>query len=237
MKKHFLKIIGIFLLVIIYYWGVQFFPGLPGYHAFYFTPKKYEQKIHEILLTQKKLNEEYLISLEKEKFIYKAGIQFQKLLDEKLFPFWLGTNYDFYGKTEIPGQGEIACGYFVTTVLEDMGVSLEREELAKMASEQMIKNLVSPQAIKRYSNQSLKRILGDIEHQGKGLYIIGLDTHTGFLLNDGNDIYFIHASGRRPWKVIDEKAKNSIALQESKYRVTGHLTGDSFFIENWLNAK
>src|SRR2546429_7045322 len=35
----------------------------------------------------------------------------------EIFPSWYGTAWDFYGTTEVPQQGKIACGYFVTTVL------------------------------------------------------------------------------------------------------------------------
>jgi hypothetical protein len=56
-----------------------------------------------------------------------------------------------------------------------------------------------------------------------GLYIVGLDCHTGFLYNDGNEVYFIHASYATPKIVIKEKAKESGILIASKYRVIGKV--------------
>ena len=166
--------------------------------------------------------------------LHRAGNLFLEELTGTLIPFWIGTDYDFYGQTYIPGKGEIACGYFVTTLLEDMGVPLDRNGLAKMASEQMIKELVAPKHIKRYSNQPLKRVLADIEFEGKGVYIVGLDTHTGFIINNGKEIYFAHASGRNPWAVIEESAEGSIPLEKSKYRVVGNLTQDVNLLQTWL---
>jgi hypothetical protein len=175
-----------------------------------------------------------VISSEDE-VLHRAGNLFLEELTGTLIPYWIGTDYDFYGQTYIPGKGEIACGYFVTTLLEDMGVQLDRNGLAKMASEQMIKELVAPKHIKRYSKQPLKRVLADIKFEGKGVYIVGLDTHTGFIINDGDEIYFAHASGRNPWAVIEETALGSIPLKKSNYRVVGQLTKDVDFLREWLN--
>ncbi len=210
---------------------------MPGYHEFHYTLKKYDKELVTIQQKRKELSEEYRISWSKEKILDKAAAQFQEGLDMQLFSFWLGTNYDFYGKSESPGKGEIACGYFVTTLLEDMGIDLKREALAQMASEKMIQQLVSPSSIKRFSNQSLNTVLEYIRHQGKGVYVIGLDTHTGFLIHDGNAFYFIHASGRSPWQVVEERAEQSTVLLESKYRVICNLTADKDFIKKWINVK
>lgn len=233
LSKSFKYLLGLFIFGIGYYYFCQFRPGLPGYHYFYYTPEKY-------LAEQEKVKENKTLLIREWKhdkitLLEKAAHLFQEDIDGKLIPYWLGTNYDFYGKTYIPGQGEIACGYLVTTLLEDMGVQLKRNRLAQLASESMIKELVKEKYIKRYSNQALGRVISDIEFNGKGLYVIGLDTHTGFLLNDGNNVYFIHASGRRPWQVVEEYAESSPVLIESKYRVTACLTCDPSFIDNWLN--
>src|ERR1700741_5295000 len=56
-------------------------------------------------------------------------------LRDSLLPCWYGTPWGFYGTTEEPGQGTIACGYFVTTVLRDAGCSLQRIKLAQYPSE------------------------------------------------------------------------------------------------------
>lgn len=156
-------------------------------------------------------------------------------MNKKMFPFWYGTGWDYNGTTEIPGQGSIACGYFVTTVLRDAGVKLERVKLACCASEQMIKTLTTEAYIKRYSNYKLEKFCADVQKHGKGLFVVGLDSHTGFLLNTGDSLFFIHANGYgwAPRKVIREYAPKSPVLESSAYKVVGYLTDDERFLKSW----
>jgi hypothetical protein len=88
---------------------------MPGYHTFVYTPEKYED-VKTSVQSQNKKDLAYII-------------------DKKLLPYWLGTTWNFNGTTQVPGEGSIACGYFVTTLLRDAGVKLERVKLAQMASE------------------------------------------------------------------------------------------------------
>lgn len=143
---------------------------------------------------------------------------------DTLIPFWYGTKWNFYGTTEMPGQGTIACGYFVTTVLRDAGMEINRSKLAQCASETMIQQLAIKQSIQRFSNVPLLSFIEKILQEDPGLYIVGLDCHTGFLYNNGQEVYFIHASYATPKMVIREKAKESAILATSKYRVTVKLT-------------
>ncbi|WMJ72126.1 hypothetical protein RCC89_02925 [Cytophagaceae bacterium ABcell3] len=46
-----------------------------------------------------------------------VGRVFSDYLVNKLIPYWYGTKWDFEGHTDVPGKGEIACGYFVSTTL------------------------------------------------------------------------------------------------------------------------
>lgn len=226
--------VGLIGFAAFYYYFCQFFPGLPGYHSFHYTAENYLIEVERINDARLDLSKERSVISSEKDVLHRASHLFLEELIGTLIPYWLGTDYDFYGQTYVPGKGEIACGYFVTTLLEDMGVQLDRNGLAQMASEQMIKELVAPEHIKRYSRQSLKRVLADIEFEGKGVYLIGLDYHTGILINDGNEIYFAHASGRNPWAVIEENAMGSIPLEQSQYRVVGQLTKDAGFLRKWL---
>lgn len=143
---------------------------------------------------------------------------------ETLYPYWLGTSWDFNGTTQIPGDGNIACGYFVTTLVRDMHFDIPRVELAQCASEEMIKALVEPPKIKRFNGTENELMLSFIKQKGRNLYIVGLDTHTGFILNDGADTWFIHSSGSFPFCVIKEHASKANVLLTSKYKVLGNLS-------------
>lgn len=183
---------------------------LPGYHSLVYTKAKYQATIE--------------------------GIQAQKIkprnaqstLDSSLlalFPFWYGTRYDFNGTTETPGRGRIACGYFVTTVLRDAGFRIPRTRLAIAASETMIKAVVSEKHIRRFSKASLEDFLDAVREQGEGVYLLGLDTHTGFLVNHRNHLDFIHASNTLKLDCVRrENAAHSTSIQKSTYRVLGKLS-------------
>ena len=146
-----------------------------------------------------------------------------KNIRDSVFACWIGTPWDFYGTTEEPGKGKIACGYFVTTVLRDIGVAVNRIKHAQCASEEMIKAVCSKNTVQRYSNVSISSFIGRIKLNGVGLYIVGLDYHTGFILNDGEDVYFVHANYAGKKEVMKEIAIESTVLSSSSYKVIGKL--------------
>ena len=145
----------------------------------------------------------------KEKFLYQVR--------DSLFKCWLGTPWDFNGTTEEPNNGNIACGYFVTTLLRDMGFKLNRTRLAQCASEEMIKNVCVKNTLYRSSNEPISKFIKKITDPG--LYIVGLDFHTGFILNDGENKYFIHANYAGNKVVEKEIAVESTVLASSRYKV------------------
>ena len=144
-----------------------------------------------------------------------------KIICDSLIPCWYGTPWNFYGTSETPGKGTIACGYFVTTIARDAGLTTQRIKLAQVASEEMINTLCEKSTIKRFSNKSIDEFIIAIKKMRSGLYITGLDSHTGFIYNDGTEVYFIHASYITPKCVVKEIAISSSILASSKYRVIG----------------
>lgn len=158
---------------------------------------------------------------------------FTQIMADSILPYWLGTPWGFYGTSETPGQGQIACGYFVTTTLRDAGLPLQRTKLAQCASEQMITTLVQPSYIQRFRNVPLTDFVAAIKKQGYGLYLIGLDSHTGFLYHDGQELYFIHAAYIGQKVVTKELAASSAILQASQYRITGKISADEVALDIW----
>ncbi|OYU97083.1 MAG: hypothetical protein CFE21_01990 [Bacteroidetes bacterium B1(2017)] len=164
----------------------------------------------------------------------EAVTVFTELIYESYFKFWNGTPWEFYGTTRIPQKGAIACGYFVTTVLEDMSVTINRIEMAKTYSEKMIKTLVQPENIKKYSPFNLTEFVTELRKRKDGVYLAGLDNHTGFIVVKNHEVYFIHSSVISPGCVVREKALESVALQINRYTVLGCLTEDSGFMKRWM---
>jgi hypothetical protein len=164
----------------------------------------------------------------------KKGKEFTNLIVNKIFSYWYGTPWDFNGTTKKPNEGKIACGYFVTTTIEQMGFPINRIKLAQCASEEMITDLVSKENIFRFSRIPFDKFEKKIIAKGNGLYIIGLDNHTGFVLVSDEGNYFIHSSGIFPQEVIKEKLSDAKIIKNSKYRVLGKISADKKFLTNWI---
>jgi hypothetical protein len=152
----------------------------------------------------------------------------------EIFPSWYGTAWDFNGTTEVPQQGKIACGYFVSTVLRDAGWRVQRARLAQQASENIILSLTTDRYVQRFRRVAIGDFVDAVKKWGAGIYVVGLDIHTGFIVNTGDEVYFIHSSYVDPYTVVREKATESKILAASNYRVLGKFTADDQFIEKWL---
>lgn len=226
-----MKKILVFLLVLtiaymcLYYSAYR--PLLPDYHAFYYTNEKYVKQKELIIRKKRNLKPEP---------VQQARQLFTDVLLNDLFPFWYGTMWGFYGDTEVPGDGRIACGYFVTTVLRDVGVQLNRVKLAQCASEEMIKTLVDKKYIRHYNEHSFTQFIQALKKQGEGVYVIGLDNHTGFIIVQSQGVRFVHSSGRWPFAVVNEDAETSVVLKHSVYKVTGLITNFEF-LRRWISQK
>ena len=152
----------------------------------------------------------------------------------EIFPSWYGTAWDFNGTTEVPQQGKIACGYFVSTVLRDAGWRVQRARLAQQASEHIILSLTIESYVKRFRRVAIGDFVEAVKKWGAGIYVVGLDIHTGFIVNTGDEVYFIHSSYVEPYTVVREKAIESKILAASNYRVLGKISADDLFIQKWL---
>src|SRR5262245_27019801 len=187
--------------------------------------ESYASKLKSLATERQKLAEEYRKAAgNKQEVLEKARRVFISSIDQNIFPFWYGTDWDFNGTTETPREGKIACGYFVTTVLRDAGLRLSRVSLAQQASENIIKSLTTASFIKRFHDAPIEKFVDDVKKSGVGLYIVGVDIHVGFILNNGEGIYFIHSSYIEPSEVIREEAVKSPILCSSKYRVIGKIS-------------
>jgi len=172
---------------------------------------------------------------EKESTLVEARESLVKFVSN-IFPYWYGTGWDFYGTSETPGKGKIACGYFVSTVLRDAGLKVQRAKLAQQASENIILSLTTNNHIKRFRQVPINKFVDAVKTSGSGLYVVGLDVHVGFILNTGEDVFFIHSSYGDPYCVVKERAEESQILGSSKYRVLGKLSEDDDLVLKWLKG-
>ncbi len=156
---------------------------------------------------------------------------------------WLGTPWDFYGASAIPGQGRIACGYFIAATLYAAGFNvrvsqesdgIRHHHLAGWPSERMIVRLVDEHSIRRFSDVPVAEFVGAMSESGPGMYIVGLDQHVGYLIVDeGGEVWFLHA---KPGKeVVVERPGAAPFLADSRYRVVGKLDHRTAAI--WLDGE
>ena len=148
---------------------------------------------------------------------------------DSIFPAWMGTEWDFNGTTQIPRGGKIACGYFVTTIIRDLGFKIERVKLAQQVSSAIIKQYCTD--IKHFSD--IEKMIFALSSDADNLFIVGLDYHTGFLVCEDGILYFVHASYGNPRCVVKELAKESVVLASSKTFMTGNFLNPTIIKKYW----
>lgn len=173
--------------------------------------------------------------------VARAAIEDEaRILLEHMLPAlmrcWLGTKWDFNGTAAKPGQGKIACGYFVSTVLRDAGLDVNRFRLAQQASSHIIETFLDKDDCTLVLGQDYELFVEEMSQRPPGVYLCGLDTHVAFLVNRSDGFRFIHSSGSAPWAVVDESPEQAGVLQRSQWRMLGNLTADRGFIRTWLGG-
>lgn len=148
--------------------------------------------------------------------------RFFTFINQDVPNYWIGTKWDFNGVTRTPNQGKIACGYFVTNTLADFGFNIKRIYLAQQASSVMIKKLCEPNSVKRFSKFSqLSNYLKT--RKQNDVFIVGLDYHTGYIIKEADNFYFLHSNYINKEGVIKEKTELSQALKSSNSFMIGSL--------------
>tara|TARA_R110002049_G_scaffold59017_1_gene159884 strand:- start:10 stop:714 length:705 start_codon:yes stop_codon:yes gene_type:complete len=176
-------------------------------------------------------------SKEKDSIIEISKVYLIKTISKNIFPYWYGTQWDFNGVTRIPKKGKIACGYFVTNVMTDLGFNIPRIKWAQSASEVFIKKLALTKNIKRFTKTKMSDFENHLKKSGNGIYLVGLDMHVGFIVVDNDNIRFVHSSYYKPEiGVISEKLDSWNPLRDSNYRIIGKLFSN-LMIENWIIEK
>lgn len=119
---------------------------------------------------------------------------YSKLMNT-IVPHWYGTEWDFNGHTNIPNEGEIACGYFVSTTLQHLDFNLNRYKMAQQAGLIAAKMLQPKSDLKIYSNLSFSSLKHKVNNvYSDGVYFVGLDNHVGYVLLKNKVLYFLHSS-------------------------------------------
>jgi hypothetical protein len=153
---------------------------------------------------------------------------------DQILPAWNGTAWAMNGTSQVPHEGAIACGYFVSTTLLHAGFQVERRRLGQQASEHITRSLVTLEPIWRRSDQPIATFVAKLRTGGDGIYLVGLDNHVGFVIVDGEDTWFHHSGPGEPG-VRREPAETASFLSTSRYREAAKLFDDAL-VEKWLRG-
>jgi hypothetical protein len=174
---------------------------------------------------------------QRAEILTEAQSLLQKSLTRDLPAHWLGTPWDFNGTSQTPGEGQIACGYFVSTLLRDAGFGVERIRLAQQPSGNIIRTLTERQNITRLVGKPFEEFRSKLRDRGNGVFVIGLDRHVGIIAQTDEGAAFIHSDGGRNKCVIVEPVETSPALLRSNWREFANLSNDHVLLEKWLRGE
>jgi hypothetical protein len=156
---------------------------------------------------------------------------------DSLAPYWYGTPWDYYGASQVPGSGYIACGYFVSTILQHAGFNVERVRLAQQASEWVVRTLTTSRYIRQFCDVPLRDFCDSVGRMGEGLYVVGLDYHVGLLAVKDGEVYFIHSTNMPPACAKIEVASQSNVLDWTSCRIVGRITADDELLRKWATGQ
>jgi hypothetical protein len=152
-----------------------------------------------------------------------------------LFPAWKGTPWAFYGATNVPGEGAIACGYWVASVLRDVGFRIDRDHVGKQASEKILLTFTGADTLRHFGSRPVEEVIARVRRLGEGLWGVGLANHAGFVWNDGTQVYFCHSNYTGVQGPMCEEAEHSWPFRTS-YTVIGSVLGDPT-VGAWLEGR
>lgn len=197
-----------------------------------FKPKEnYNQLLRSI--KNKRESFKKLYEQNKNKALDSISTYFTYTMLNDIIPHWYGTSWAFEGHTNTPNQGEIACGYFVSTTLKHFGYNLNRYKLAQQGGTNEALSLQPNKKLIKYYDLSLSDLKNKLLTNFKdGLYFVGLSNHVGYVLINNNEIYFIHSSYYDN-KVMIELAEQSYCFESDIY-VFAELSNNKPLLKKWL---
>lgn len=205
------------------YYGIVMQPTDTSYTAAYAAVKRQRNTLQQQLASGR-------LSIDSAKRCFTAAIV------NTLIPHWYGTTWSFEGHTTIPKQGEIACGYFVSTIFSHAGLNVNRYKVAQQ--------LPYYEALTYACGDSVYKLSGAAETIAKlktdefknGLYFLGMaGSHVGLLLKQQGEILFFH-SNYIDGKVVVELARNSRVFNAYQTFYVTPLSSNTRFTTRWLTA-
>jgi len=171
--------------------------------------------------------------------IDSLSVLFKVSLLNRIIPYWEGTEWSFEGHTAIPGKGEIACGYFVSTTLKDAGLNLNRYKLAQQSPVDEALSLAINSQVIEITGDSGEDMIKEINNSlPEGIHFIGFDaSHVGYILKEKGQLYLIHSNYLGSTGVEIEQIENSAVFASyNRYYLTTLSTNENF-LRSWISGK
>ena len=162
---------------------------------------------------------------------------FTNQLVDNIIPHWYGTPWSFGGHTAVPNEGKIACGYFISTTLRDMGIKLNRYKLAQKSPIDEAKMISCGSAINKVVQNTSEKAFAEIDRlTTEGLYFIGFDEgHVGYLLKREGELFLIHSNYLSPVSVCMETLKESRVFKRfTKFHLVA-ISHNETLLQRWLH--
>jgi hypothetical protein len=212
-----------------------------------FDPATYEQRLQEIDDKRRALGRRFEHARAGERAQIRAEARRTVLaaLSNTIFPAWMGTPWGLgplstANRPHQPGM-VVGCSYFLTGVLQNAGLRLEdRARFAQAPSALMQKALSSdPKDLHRLPGMDASKLEDRIRALGDGVYIVGLNIHTGFLLVQDGAVRIVHASYTPPNQVVSEPLAKSLVIRYSYSRgyVVTPVFRDDRLVDLWLTGR
>lgn len=203
------------------------------------TPEEaYQAVLESVEKTRKFWAEQYkqaTSAARSDEVLALAGVALEEAVAVDIAHFWYGTRFDKNGTAEVPGEGEIACSYFITTLLQEAGMNVERVKIAQQGALDIAKIICQPQNLTHCTAPAEVEAL--MAKKGKGLYIIAFNFHVGFLYNNGYETRLIHASPLPPSTVANIPMKGARSFDYSPFYDIGRLADNKDLIRKWFTGQ
>lgn len=164
---------------------------------------------------------------------------FTNQLVNEIIPHWYGTPWSFGGHTTVPNQGKIACGYFISTTLNDMGVNLNRYRLAQKSPLDEAKMISCGSEIVKVEQENPEKAWTEMDTLTKdGLYFIGFDEgHVGYLLKQDGELFLIHSNYLAPIAVHMETLRESRVFKKFSTFYVVPISHNDTLLQRWLEKE
>ena len=164
------------------------------------------------------------------------SLLFTSFITDHIIPHWLGTPWSFEGHTSVPREGEIACGYFVSTTLKDVGFNLDRYKFAQQLPIHEAKTLALGNPLLEITSNSTDERIAILRDTLKdGIYFLGFDqSHVGYIQKKKDELFVIHSNYIGAEGVVIERIEDSQVFSSYSRIYIADISRNRALLTKWV---